>query len=190
MGRLILFSGGVESTALLTIANRHNDMALFVNDTSHHLDRTADMNAAANVLRAMAFPMLSVDLCVWGGNLRRRPFVQQMWSFMAACSLVLAKHDAFNEIWYGMHRGEPNEVCRHQHYAAVHGFEKAHGVHVTSPLIRETKEQQWERIPAHVRPLVRNCFTADACGTCKKCAQLKQLPGSFWATQRVPCEPT
>ena len=181
MGRLILFSGGVESTALLTIADRHNDTALLVNDVSHERDATANMVDAMKVLSAMAFRVITVDMCVWGGNFPRRTFVQQMWGFMAACSLVCSKHDVFNVVWYGMHKGEPNEgLNRQQHYAATYGFERAHGMQVMSPLHDETKAQQWARIPDYVRPLVRNCYTLNNCGHCRKCTELKALPGSFW----------
>lgn len=180
MKRLVLFSGGVESTALLTLAIPGHDVVLFV----HAPDEapTALCNDAERVAKSMGFE-LSVGFLGTGttGNFLN-PAYQLYW-LLAVASVRVKQVPQITEVWYGLHTGEPHaERVQEDFIRLKKAWEILHpGVLLRWPLYSKTKEEQWELIPAATKKLVRNCDFVRNCGQCPKCKELKALPGSFWS---------
>lgn len=180
--RLILFSGGVESTAMLTMADPKRDVVLTVRDYGEP-DPLFEELAVARICGNLGF---SVNFAYMNCGTAREPstFTYQLFALMAAASMWVSKRPEITEVWHGMHSGGPNANIKEAYYRTIHGWAVLHPkVHFYSPLDHETKAEQWARISDKIRPFVRNCLHGNACGACRKCIDLKALPGSFWSTQ-------
>jgi len=178
--RLILFSGGVESTALLTLY-QPGDHVMVV---EHAHDKTSDPMAPFKILKAMGIENVikpRFDL----GVPTNGPAMYQLHWLLAVAGVFVEKRVRIRQVWYGLHQGEPHEPRTRGEYERLKTMWAAWHpqVSLVSPFIHLTKDWQWDLIPDEVRPLVRNCLTLNDCGTCRKCLELKALPGSFWSTR-------
>lgn len=178
--RLILFSGGVESTALLSL-KQPNDVVFVVDELSSNygpsFNRAAVQWISAHYPVAVEYATIDIGFRAFD-----MPFLYSFWGIMAAVGLRCARDMSIKEVWYGMHNGEPYSRMRPQFDRIVDGFKVTHpDVEFKSPLYHLTKEQQWkDHIPDRIKPYVRNCVYTEACGKCLKCKELQKLPGSFW----------
>jgi 7-cyano-7-deazaguanine synthase in queuosine biosynthesis len=178
MTRLILFSGGVESTAMLA-RSAPGDIALTIFDAGEPdptFDRWGVTGIALALERRLAFGRLDI-----GKARDRRAFVYQTFALTAGASLWVSKDPSITEVWYGLKKGDPTPNVAEQYHRCMDGWAAMHpGVPFRAPLIDLTEAEQWLQIPAKVRSMVRNCLFGTDCGTCRKCVKLKALPGSFW----------
>jgi len=180
MSRLILFSGGVESTALLSFYNP-GDVVMIVEDRAEH--RTFDIDAVNNILNTLS--IFNVEWCYMHAGYYHEKTLYQLWSLMACASVYCARHRDVTEVWYGLHMGEPHvPSARVEHVTIIQAWKVLFPtVRFYSPLIHLSKSEQWDLIPDHLKKLVRNCsFPGKNCGKCSKCKELQELPGSFWCT--------
>jgi hypothetical protein len=180
MPRLILFSGGVESTAMLS-RSAPDDIALSIYDRGEP-DPTFDVVATIGIAKALERRQVFAHLDV--GVMRARDaFVYQTFALTAAASLWVSKDPSITAVWYGLKKGDPTPNVADQYWLCMEGWAAMHpNVLFTAPFLELDEREQWELIPAAVRPLVRNCLTVKDCGTCRKCLKLKALPGSFWCS--------
>lgn len=185
MPRLILFSGGVESTAML-MHRAPDDVIVTIEDTSP--GETATFNRQA-VLQIATVLNIDVQFCTAYVPVARPAGVwaYQLWYFLPILALWLVKDPKITELWYGANKVELHTI--HQSIKKFAQLKSAWltmfpGVDIVYPLKSYTKEEQWDMIPAAVKPLVRTCTTnvlptEDVnCGKCRKCLELAQLPGS------------
>lgn len=176
--RLILFSGGVESTAMLSVS-AIDDIALSVYDRGEPdpLFDAAKATEIAKVLnRRHVFGWLDI------GVMRPRDaFVYQTYALVSAATLWVSKDPTITEVWYGLKRGDPTPNVVEPYRMCMKAWKAMHPrVPFRAPFINKTERQQWDMIPDRVRPLVRNCLHGNECGTCRKCLKLKTMPGSYW----------
>jgi len=180
--RLILFSGGVESTALLTIADK-KDLLLICGvprkNYTYGLDYAKCKKIASvygNEIMEFDFPN-QIDGSKWTNQL--------MW-FVFTSYLIVASRDDINEVWWGMHYNESHRNFNHP-IERKKNFERImtawYTLHPTikfwAPLEFETKTQQWQRIPDDVKKYVSWCNTNNDCGVCRKCLEFKKYCGDI-----------
>lgn len=187
MSRLILFSGGVESTAMLTHAlpgdvvltiepSFPNDLATFDRRTSRQI--AAMMGHLVHCARA--------DIPIEPTPYQ---FVHQMRVFVSVCNLWVAKDRRIKQVWCGRNSAEPGPTLAPFIDQMMAAWAILHpDVPFQHPLDYLSKREQWELIPAEVRPLVSSCVHHRMCGLCKKCLEWTCLSESSpsvtssWAT--------
>lgn len=184
MRRLILFSGGVESTAMLFV--RHpDDLLVTIEDTSPQerptYNKLAVLNIAKSINATVQFCTVQVPIA------KNNNWVYQFRTFFPVAMVWAAKDPSLSEMWIGGHCNEMDSLDNPQKkYAELVAawnilFPQ---IKIVYPLKAYTKIQQWNLIPDAVKPLVRTCLNnvthhTDAnCGTCRKCQELKTLKGS------------
>ena len=185
MKRLILFSGGVESTALLLRRN-DDDIVVTVEDTSPRADMSFHPGAVKNIAAALN---VDVRMCQIFTPIPRPKKIwhYQLWMILPVVSLCVTKDPSICEVWYGVNASE---------YSGMYTADKKYtqletawnilhpGVPIVFAMVEMTKAEIWNTIPNHIRPLVRTCIKNTHpdkdinCGTCRKCLELKMLPGS------------
>jgi len=174
MSRLILFSGGVESTAMLTKANR-DDIIMTIRDTSPDDHYTYHPNRIEEIARAMNVKIQYTDLKI---PTMKEQFVYQLWTFVPVCMMWTSRFPSIKEVWYGLNNKEPSSipVVQDSFDRCIKMWKVAFPeIPLKFPLRHLSKEQQWKMIPKHVQPILTNCLYNNFCGTCRKCLELKSL---------------
>lgn len=167
--RLILFSGGVESTALLTNAQA-GDIALTILPTygsdkpSFREDTTLKIARYFNIPQMYAKATLP-DFGSFG-------FVHQMSVFVSICNIIVAREKNITEIWCGRNSAEPSDdildyIERNMKAWNILNPEVA----FNHPLDHLSKKEQMDLIPDEIKPLVSSCLYHNACGQCFKCKE-------------------
>lgn len=165
MARLIAFSGGVESVALLTLS-KPGDKLLVIDSW-----RSGQIPYIPENLEKIA---RHYNLDVEKMSLTSGSKVQciQMMILFAFGTLRAQSDSGITEYWLGMHNQDLSwqkveEFKRTQEaWAILHPEIKLH-----APLRHETKLQQWNRIPDEIKPFVHSCVEKTPCGVCGKCAE-------------------
>ena len=177
MNRLILFSGGVESTALLSLATPNDILVTIRDESPNGIPLTYEPEAVRTISEHYGFKVnyCSVKLPYDEGKPK---FVYQLWLFHSIVSLWLAKDNSVKEVWYGLNKEEYSKVYKDfqnikDSWPILHP-----SVELKHPLVHLSKEEQWNLIPGDVKPMVRNCLFNFNCRQCKKCLELKKLKGS------------
>lgn len=176
--RLILLSGGVESTALLT-RSTPEDIALVVEPTFNNDLHTYRKSSIE--LLGKRFGVRVVHARAEIPDLGSRTFVHQMGVFVSLANLVVARNPKISEVWCGRNKAEPAEnikdyIERHMvAWASLHPL-----VPFKHPLDNLSKKEQWELIPEDVKPLVSSCIHHRFCGLCYKCKEW------LWLSENSP----
>jgi len=174
LSRLILFSGGVESTALLTKAKK-DDIVMTIRDTSPEDYYTYHPNRVEEVAKAMNVKIQYTDIKI---PIHREDFVYQLWTFIPISIMWASRFPSIQEVWYGLNNKEPSTlpVVQDSFDRCVKIWKVAFpNVTLKFPLRHLSKEQQWKMIPKHVQPLITTCLYNTFCGKCRKCLELKNL---------------
>jgi 7-cyano-7-deazaguanine synthase in queuosine biosynthesis len=171
--RLILFSGGVESTALLTIAEKQDILLLsdlpFKNYQTGY-DRAKCEQIADYFGNRIVFYECSMPD---DGN----KWQHQIHWLMTAAHLYVNSRDDITEVWHGRSQDENRKMSSHK----VDTYSKHEEawrilnpkIKLFKPLEFLSKKQQWNLIPDDVKPLVNSCIYNNKCGTCSKCKEFK-----------------
>lgn len=164
---LILFSGGVESTALMTMA-KPGDVALVIqlpySMPSFRPDSVKKIASHFGVRLAYVSPELP-DL---GGGV----FAHQMTTFVSVCSMFVARHPNITEVWCGRNSSEPSAGIARMIEDHMIAWARMHpATPFLHPLDHLSKREQWELIPRVVRPFISSCVYHSFCGTCPKCKE-------------------
>jgi len=167
--RLILLSGGVESTALLTRSTTE-DIALVVEptfSTDLHTYRKSSIE-----LLAKRFGVRLVRTRADIPDLGSRTFVHQMSSFISLASLVVARNPKITEVWCGRNSAEPSDNIKDYIERNMAAWALLHPlVPFKHPLDHLSKKEQWDLIPEDVQHLVSSCIHHRFCGLCYKCKE-------------------
>ena len=177
MSRLILFSGGVESTALLSLASP-DDVLLTIKPTFPSDRATFRASTAERIAEHFGLKMHFA-----GASIPLEPvpyrFVHQMQSFVGLASLWVAKDSSITEVWCGRNSKEPGEALAPFIDRMMAAWDVLNPtVPFLHPLDHLSKRQQWDLIPQEIRPLVSSCVLHRMCGVCKKCLELTCLSES------------
>lgn len=174
MFNLILFSGGVESTALLTKAKK-DDIVMTIRDTSPDDHYTYHPNRIEEIAKAMNVKIHYTDLKI---PIKKEDFVYQLWTFIPISIMWASRFPSIKEVWYGLNNTEPSStpVVQDSFDRCVRMWKTTFpNVSLKFPLRHLSKEQQWQIIPKHVQPLITTCLYNTFCGNCRKCLELKKL---------------
>jgi hypothetical protein len=155
MSRLILFSGGVESTALMTMATP-DDIALVIRPTD-----------VKDVQAALTYKQSSIDAISKFFNISvhygeyvlpriqtKTSHVHQMKMFIGMVHLMVSRYPSIVEVWCGRNCDEPNPNVPFLH-----------------PLDHLSKVEQMVLIPKEIRHHISSCVTHNNCGYCFKCKE-------------------
>ena len=176
MSRLIFFSGGVESTALLCHAGP-NDTVITMNHWYPHEVKTYDHTTVEKNAAHFGLRINYVDIKIptlpglYGRD-------HQIASFISVAHLWVAKDKSIKEIWSGRNSAEvPDPTDLSIFKVREHNaWEFAHpNIPFHRPLEHLSKLEQWRLIPDIVKPLVKTCIYHKNCGHCFKCVEFQQM---------------
>lgn len=169
---LILFSGGVESTAMLTIA-RDNDILLNIDHVYPGAILSPNSIKAEKIAQAFNKQVQYSTLSIPAGG---GEFVHQMRYFIFVASLWVARDSSVTEIWCGRNSAEPSGNIKPFIEDMMLLWTTMHPtVAFDHPLDHLSKTEQWNLIPKHIQPLVSWCITDSDCGKCHKCVEFKDM---------------
>ena len=177
MSRLIFFSGGVESTALLNKADPMEDVLVTVLPTFPRDIVTSKMQSAQAIAERFGFTVNYAQIQL---PIEPEPynFVHQLASFVAVAHLWAVKDLSITEIWAGRNRSEV-PVVRDVNDFKTQQLMFWHALHPNIPFVHPlehmTKLEQWQRIPDELKPLVNSCVTYNSCGHCYKCKEIVEM---------------
>lgn len=173
---LILFSGGIESTALLGLA-KPSDQLLTVkapykntlSGISNNYQQIADYyKLNVNYYESTALPALvSYEH-------------QYNWLFVIAHLYALVYKP--QELWLGYHSQETHQyqsynIQRRYSYEQLHKmwYVLHPSIRINRPLQHLTKREQYQLIPQQLQTLTQSCYYQPRCNHCKKCQELDML---------------
>ena len=173
MGRtLILFSGGVESTALLATAGSNDILVTIKPVFTDHLPtfNVSNVEAIARIYnKTVNYSSITIPVT-------NRTFVHQIWYFVAVAGLWVARDTSITRVVSGRHAEEPTLANKPTFDVLLSAWNVMHPtVPFEFPNGHLTKLEQWNMIPDNVKPLVSSCLTTPACGYCHKCKEVKRL---------------
>ena len=166
---LVLFSGGVESTALLSRVSS-NDLIITVKQPYVNNLETYSEHGT-KILKYYALERQFVSISIPSNPL----FVHQLKYFIPIASLIW-QTVPFKEIWIGRNvEDKTQEVLElvDTLQAGLNMF--APGVVINHPLDYLTKQEQWDIIPKQLKPLVVSCVYKNECNRCFKCKEKNSL---------------
>lgn len=167
--KLILLSGGVESTALLT-RSTPEDIALVIEPTfSNDLPTYRRVSVELMAKRyGVSLVSAKADL----PDLGSRKFVHQMSTFISLASLLVARNPRIDAVWCGRNKAEPADNIKGYIEDCMKAWAILHPlVPFQHPLDHLTKAEQYALIPKEVKPLVSSCIHHRFCGLCYKCKE-------------------
>lgn len=176
MSKLIFFSGGVESTALLCYA-KSDDIVITMNHWYPHEVKTYDATSVEKIAAYFGLGINYVDITIptvpglYGRD-------HQTASFTSVAHLWVVKHRSISEVWSGRNSAEapdPNDLSifkvREQKV-----WERVHpNIPYRRPLEHLSKIQQWKLIPDSIKPLIKTCIYHSNCGHCFKCVEFNKM---------------
>lgn len=166
---LILFSGGVESTALLTKVSSED---LIVTIKPPYVNSLETYSQHGNqILKYYGLDRRYVSLDIPSKSV----FVHQLKYFIPIAAIIW-QTIPFKEIWIG--RNVEDKTAQVLELVdnlqlALNYF--APGVLINHPLDYLTKQEQWDIIPKELKPLVVSCIYKNNCGRCFKCKEKNLL---------------
>ena len=175
--RLILFSGGVESTALLTIAEKQD--ILLLSDLPFAKYQTGyDKSKCEQIADYFGNRIIFYECCMPDDGDK---WQHQIHWLMTAAHLYVNSRNDITEVWHGRSLDE-NRKMSSQKIDTYARHEEAWRIlnpkiKLFKPLEFLSKKQQWNLIPDEVKPLVNSCIYANNCGTCHKCKEFKTQIG-------------
>jgi 7-cyano-7-deazaguanine synthase in queuosine biosynthesis len=177
MSKLIFFSGGIESTALLNNADPVEDVLVTVLPTFPRGIVTSKLQSAQAIAERFGFTVNYAQIQL---PVEPEPynFVHQLASFVAVAHLWVVKDSSITEIWAGRNSAEVPIVhdplnFKTQQLAAWNFMHPT--IPFIHPLQHLTKIQHWRSIPLDVQPLVNSCIFYNNCGKCYKCQEVQEL---------------
>lgn len=169
MSRLILFSGGVESTLLLCEADPM-DTVVTIEPTYPYGMATYRKDTTEKIAQALGFEIKYARVHI---PIEPEPyhFVHQIRTFVSVANLWCAKDTRIKEVWLGRSRDDrPARQNMYDAWSLLHPDVKFH-----RPFEHLSKREQWDQIPDNIKPLVSSCFFHKNCGVCDKCVEVKKM---------------
>lgn len=175
MSRLILFSGGVESTAMLTLADSIQDKLLTVFPTYPAGIPTFNESNLKSIALHYGFTPIFAQIKL---PLEPEPynFVHQLHTFFSISHLWVEKDQSIREVWYGLNNTDLKPNNEPIYKRLMSAWDMLHpDTKFRFPLSYRSKKQQWDLIDTEIKPLVTTCITHNNCGTCSKCLEFTKL---------------
>lgn len=165
--RLIFFSGGVESTAMLTMAGPC-DIILTVNmpykiGISYH---EQNVEKIANMLgHDLTKSAIALDYPI-------KNFTHQINLLMPLANFMCISDSEIDEIWFGRSNQDDRHPQAIKYLEAWNLLQP--NIPWNHPLIKYSKQELWAMIPDDIKPLVSSCIYQNNCGQCPKCEEFKE----------------
>lgn len=171
--KLILFSGGVESTALLDNATKE-DIILCISSIFPKSLTTYNKDNVEKICNHYGLTPTYATI-----NINYVPsiftFTHQMTEFITICNLMCHKNTDITEIWCGRNSSEPNNNIKdYINKQMILWNMLQENVEFKHPLDYLSKQEQYELIPKEIRKYVSSCIHHSNCGQCNKCKELIQ----------------
>lgn len=168
MNRLIFFSGGVESTALLTLADSYDivvvvepPLGITTTYKPESIDSILDYYKLKKHSAVIQLPYLEGI---------PQDALKQWKHFMNIADMMCAVYPSVSEVWSGRCL-EDNPEREYQPAWPLLQPE----VPWNKPLKHLTKKEQWDLLPTEVQQEVSTCIWHRDCGECFKCKEFKEL---------------
>lgn len=171
MARVILFSGGVESTALLTMADR-DDLLLVCEVPFKDYKPGYNLDTCRKIAKRYGMQLVTFSC---GLQFNRTEWLHQLnWLLMAA-NLVVKGSKNYTEVWIGLQPKDVEAQYKQSIYGQMFGMWEVLNpeVMLRAPMRHLTKKMQWKLIPDDIKSLVNSCSEGTNCGTCRKCEEFK-----------------
>lgn len=193
--KLILFSGGVESTALLNFINEDNinDITALTFMCPHRRD-TYNSFVIEEIKKHKKFNHTSVitnDFSKMSG-MGRYYYRHQLETFAPILYTILKHYRDIKEVWYGICVEDLKKIGKHppieSMYRRMEGLVESINVKWLTPLSIYTKKQQYMMIPEEYRYITQSCMNTqiddsdiyiEPCGTCYKCQERIEWMGDY-----------
>jgi 7-cyano-7-deazaguanine synthase in queuosine biosynthesis len=165
--RLIFFSGGVESTAMLNLANP-NDIILTV-DMPYKPGISYNKDNVENIAGMLGFEITKAKISL---DYPIKNFAHQINLLMPLANFLCLGDEEINEVWFG----RSNQDGRHPQAETYLKAWKLLQPNVpwNYPLINFSKKEIWNMIPEDIQPFVSSCVFQHNCGHCPKCQEFKE----------------
>ena len=179
-----MFSGGVESTAVLTTLDPKRDHVLTVNDSSRftsYVDN--DEVATRKIARHYGFEIPIYFNFEHTASPTMQHCVKPVFTLLPAASIVCSKMREITEIVWGEHKHDIFSGATWPQY--VEAFNIMHPkIKVHMPLAHLTKQEQWEMIDDKVKPYVISCYDhhPQVVDGCEMCEDRKLINGRYTST--------
>ena len=173
MSKLIFFSGGIESTALLNNADPTEDVLVTVLPTFPRGIVTSKLESAQSIAQRFGFTVNYAQIQL---PVEPEPynFVHQARTFFSVANLWVAKDIKITELWFGRCLEDIDPPSRPAKIVEAWNLLYPN-IPWTRPLEHVSKWDQWKSIPLDVQPLVSSCVTYNNCGQCFKCQEVQKL---------------
>lgn len=172
MGNLICFSGGVESTAMLSLCNPKEDLAVtFVDSTNDRYPRLydtvdAELELVTQIVDYYKIDHVKVQIDFTHSNPKyysKAEHVNQLLRYLPLCSILCDRHPTIERVWYGRNSedweaGERRNTNRFKIQAQTIWGKIKPNIPLYMPLVEYTKVQCWHMIPKEIQHLVESCY--------------------------------
>lgn len=170
-----MFSGGVESTALLTMINPAEDYVGIVNVVSPIDDKDHDIEMQRKILlhyRCFNVSVFTVDVSLTN-NMRVGSSSTQYQPFSF---LFAARMQGLTEIWWGCHKDDDPNVGTWKRYMDAWSIMHP-AIEAKAPLEKLSKKEQWAMIDEEVKDYVISCYQhhPEIVDGCKACADRRRI---------------
>jgi 7-cyano-7-deazaguanine synthase in queuosine biosynthesis len=179
MTRLILFSGGVESTALLTIASPGDFLLTIDVEIGSYFSSVNPKNAHL-IADRFGLELRTMKLSLPKAR-DKIDFVHQLEIFVGVANVVARAHSEISAVWCGKNSAEPSGATMPTFIRTMKAWDVVSpDVPFLHPLDSMTKRQQWDLIPEDVQPLVVSCvyhqtYKMPIDPTCAKCKEVQEM---------------
>lgn len=189
---IFLFSGGVESTAMLPLVKK-KDLVVTIRDDTFRYYKNSYSKNLQEILDYYGLVGFTIDYTMKAlvqSKAPDAPYARQMSSMIPAIMALIDRLESteriiVRDIYHGKNLNEWHDasVCEfhenpHPQYLrweaifnAFYPYKK-----IISPFVHKTKKEQYESIPEAIRQYVTTCGVK--CGVCKKCLEFKK-----WVTE-------
>jgi 7-cyano-7-deazaguanine synthase in queuosine biosynthesis len=170
--RLIFFSGGVESTALLSFAN-YNDILLTVDILlDNRICHSINKDNCKKIANSYGFDLTHVDVVI-PKTAKTDTFIHQINVFNGIAHNICTVDSSITHVWHGLNSLEPKSHAVKDYDRCINSWKLLQpNVFLEFPLKNYTKQQQWDSIPWDIKPYISSCVTYNNCGICKKCVEM------------------
>ena len=173
MSRLILFSGGVESTALMTMSTP-DDIAFVIRpiDIVTNRELTYRQSSVEAIVDFYGVRLHYASFSIPKLDKTGSSFVHQMKTFIGMVHIMVNQYSDITEVWCGRNCDEPSPAIApmiEQHMAAWAILNPT--IPFLHPLDHLSKVEQMALIPKEIRHHISSCVTHNNCGHCFKCKE-------------------
>lgn len=170
---LILFSGGVESTAMLSISTPHDIILTIDWSNDNTLIPVYKYSAVTYITKYYNRKLIIYKYPLPEYSSANFTFLHQMRIFISVCNIWAAQDATIGSIWCGRNSAEPSHDIKEFIEQMMKAWNILHpNVSFDHPLDHLSKFEQYQLIDPKVRPFVSSCITHNKCKNCFKCMEL------------------